>query len=658
MKKNKFLFKLLIFVAIIIHPIGLYSQEKDLEKLLELSLEELLNTQVVTASKTPQRLSEVPATVRVITAEQIKERGYLTLEEALSDLPGFQFRNIIGFNSYVFLRGVPNQNNLILVLVDGIQINELNSGGFYGGGQFNLSNVKKIEIVYGPASALYGTNAMSGIINIITNNPKDIQGGNVSVLSGNFATRNIDFRYAHYDQENDVGFSISGMFKQSDKAELRGEKGDNNWTDSMENFENDLSFDGKLIYKNFNMGLVFQDKQASRTTNYKTIGTNYLDSGTNWHIRFINGHVKYLYDRSSKWSSQSQLYYRNATVLDNTIAYILSNTGPTGGQVGYYRPNDLIGFENQFNFLPIENINIIAGIIWEEERLAEGFSKTYSGSPDIKPLAPAKPGMMTNHLTSVYIQTQYKFVKSTELTLGLRHDNSSFYGRVNTPRFGLVYNKNKLTTKLLYMEAFRAPKPWDYTYGDGNPDLKPETMRSMELSMAYVFTENFIANLTFYKNYVKELLTKEGNRWVNGSKLNTDGFEAGLDYVRGKIKSYFNYTYNLSNYEYGDKVPEVGNNNANIGILYAFTNKIKLNIRGNYLGKRKNVKTIISTGNDYIDAAFVVHSTLSVLDYKNFDFHLIAKNLLDNEYYHTSNRPPDRYRQPQRSIMLRAEYKF
>ena len=243
--------------------------------------------------------------------------------------------------------------------------------------------------------------------------------------------------------------------------------------------------------------------------------------------------------------------------------------------------------------------------------------------------------MMTNHLTSVYLQTQYKFIKSTELTLGLRHDNSSFYGTVNTPRFGLVYNRNKLTTKLLYMEAFRAPKPWDYTYEDGNPDLKPETMRSMELSVAYVFTENLLANLTLYKNYVKEKLTKEGRRWVNGGKLNTDGFEAGLDYVRGKIKSYFNYTYNLSNYEYGDKVPEVGNNNANIGILYAFTNNIKLNIRGNYLGKRKNVKTITSTGNDYIDAAFVVHSTLSVLDYKNFDFHLIAKNLLDNEYYHT-----------------------
>jgi len=652
-KQKEILLILALFLANIFPA---FSQE--VEKYFKMNIEELMNVEVVTASKKPQRLREVPATVRIITAEQIKERGYLTLEEALSDLPGFQFRNIIGFNSYVFLRGIPSQNNLIVMMVDGIQINELNSGGFYGGGQYNLSNVKRIEVVYGPASALYGTNAVSGIINIITNNPRDIQGGSASVLLGNFDTRNIDFRYGHYDKENDFGFIISGMFKQSDKADLRGAKGDNNWTANMENFEDDLSFDGKLLYKNFSMGLVFQDKQVPMTTNQKSVGTNYLDSGTNWHIRFINSHIKYVYDKSSKWSFQSQLYYRNATVMDDTIAYIRSDYGATGGQEGRSRPNSLVGFENQLNLLLIDKLNIIAGFTWEEERLAQDYSKTYSGSPDVKPPTPTKPDMMTNHLASVYFQTQYRLVKSTELTLGLRHDNSSFYGTVNTPRIGLVFNKNKFTTKLLYMEAFRAPKPWDYTYEDGNPDLESEILKSMEFSIAYSFTENFIANLSLYKNNMKGQLTKEGRRWVNGPKLNTDGFELALGYVMGKIKSYFNYTYNSSTYENRERVPEIGKNNANIGILCAITNKIKLDIRGNYIGKRKNAKTITATGSDYIDDAFIVSSNLSFLNLKGFDFQIICKNLLNTEYYHTSNRPPDRYRQPQRSILIKAEYKF
>ncbi len=157
---------------------------------------------------------------------------------------------------------------------------------------------------------------------------------------------------------------------------------------------------------------------------------------------------------------------------------------------------------------------------------------------------------------------------------------------------------------------------------------------------------------------MKGVFTKEERRWVNGPKLKTDGFETTLEYASGKIKTYFNYTYNSSRYELGEKVPEIGNHNANFGISYAFTNNIRLNIRGNYLGKRKNVKTITSTGSDYIDAAFALHFTLSVMEFKNFDFHLIVKNLLDTEYYHSLNRPPDRYRQPQRTLMLKVLYKF
>lgn len=162
------------------------------DDVLSMSLTDLMSVKVITASKTQQSINEVPSTVHVITADQIKDRGYFTLEEALSDLPGFQFRNILGFNSYVFLRGAPSQNNLILLMVDGVQINELNSGGFYAGGQFIMSDIDQIEVVYGPASALYGTNAVSGIVNIITKKPVG-KTGHVSILGGNFKTGLADF---------------------------------------------------------------------------------------------------------------------------------------------------------------------------------------------------------------------------------------------------------------------------------------------------------------------------------------------------------------------------------------------------------------------------------------------------------------------------------
>ncbi len=151
MKKRRVPLFLVFLVSIAGLP--LRAQEKSLEELLALDMTDLLKLKVVSVLKGPETINKVPATVRVITADEIRDNGYFTLEDALADLPGVQFRNILGFNSYVAMRGVPGQNNKILVLVDGIQVNELNSGGFYGGGQFNLANVDRIEVVFGPASA-------------------------------------------------------------------------------------------------------------------------------------------------------------------------------------------------------------------------------------------------------------------------------------------------------------------------------------------------------------------------------------------------------------------------------------------------------------------------------------------------------------------------
>ena len=245
-------------------------EDTSLDAMLNLSIEELADLPVTSATKTEQKRSHTPATVRVVTAREIQERGYLTLDEALADLPGIQFRNIQGFNSYVFIRGIPNQNNLILLMIDGFQMNELKSGGFYGGGQFNLANVERIEVVYGPASALYGTHAVSGVINIITKKPKDMQGARVSTLVGNFDTQSHDFSYGYYNEKHDLGLSVSGMYKQSDKADLSGSRGDDNWSDALENFEEDYSIDAKFQYKPLTLGLIAEQILTPAT---KTLGT-------------------------------------------------------------------------------------------------------------------------------------------------------------------------------------------------------------------------------------------------------------------------------------------------------------------------------------------------------------------------------------------------
>ncbi len=661
---REILFVLITSLLTIILTSKTNAQGKDslkVEDILKMSITDLMNIEVVSASKVHQQIKDVSATVQVITSDQIKERGYFTLEEALSDLPGFQFRNILGFNSYVFMRGAPSQNNLILLLVDGVQINELNSGGFYGGGQFNLSDVDRIEIVYGPASALYGTNAMSGIINIITKEDGDTNSGHISLLGGNFNTAMIDFNINNYKNENDFSYSFSGMHKTTEKANLRGAKGDYNWTDAMENFESDLSFSGKLGYKDFKAGFVLQEKRASYTTNFKSVGEKYFDRNSLWDISFLNGYLKYTHDKSDEWKFSSMLYYRNATVKPNTIADIVKASDTTSGfQIGYYRPNQLFGFENQFNFNPADELMIISGLIAEVEQLSEGFSITKSNSQYSAPPKPAKPNQLTNRLFSIYLQVQYSLIEQLSFVGGLRQDFSSYYDEVLTPRIGFIFNENDFSAKLLYEEAFRAPKPWDYNYGLGNSNLNPEKMRSIELALTYLATDNLSVGSSIYKNLIKDKLTKEfiesGDRWINKDELNTIGFELFSNYIIKNFALYANYTFTDSYDKDELNIREISRHTGNAGITYSYNSNFKINLRTNYVGKRNNPTIIKTTGSYLIDDALLLHGCFSYFDFYGFDFQLKINNILDKEYYHPSNRFEGRYRQPQRTFTFKVTY--
>jgi outer membrane cobalamin receptor len=642
-----------------------FAQDQDTlktENVLNMSLADLMNVKVVTASKTQQSIKDVAATVHVITAEQIRDRAYFTLEEALSDLPGFQFRNILGFNSYVFMRGAPNQNNLILLMVDGVQINELNSGGFYAGGQFILSDVEQIEVVYGPASALYGTNAVSGIINIITKKP-DGKSGHVSLLGGNFNTGMLDFNFKNFMASKDVGYSFSGQYKTTGKADLAGVKGDNNWTDNMDNFENDLSLSVRAEVKSFSAGIDYQEKRSSMTTNTKSLDDIYLDRNSLWDIMFLNAYVKYANNIHEKWYLNSSFYYRNATVKPNTInAVIKASDSTSGNQIGYYRPNQLFGIENQCKFKPSDRIFIICGIIGEAEDLSNGFSITNSNSQYDTPPVPSRPSMINNYLFSYYSQINYTVFEQLTFNGGIRHDFSNYYGQVFIPRIGLVYNLKKLSVKALYNEAFRSPKPWDYKYGTGNSNLKPEKMKSLEFCLSYLIMKDLNIGGSVYFNSIKDMLTKETtssiDRWINKDILNTTGFELYGNYIAGNFDVYANYTFNNS-YDQDDVlIPEISMNTANAGITYSYGQIFKINLRANYLGTRKNPSIIPSTGNDIIGDALIFSGCISYLGLNNFNLQFKMNNILNQEYYHPSNRFNGRYRQPQRTFSIIATYNF
>jgi iron complex outermembrane receptor protein len=649
--------KHLLILSFIILSLGnrfSFAQQDSID-IYELDLSQLSKIKIVSATKVSQEIKEVPASIYIITAKQIEEAGYFTLEEILGDLPGFQFRNILGLNSYVFQRGIPNQNNLTLLLIDGVMINELNSGGFYGGGQYNLSNIERIEVIYGPSSVAYGTNAVTGIINIITKSVKNARFG-INTQAGSFNTFSSAVNYCYVSKNEDFGISAAGMIKKSDKADLRGEAGDNNWTDLMENFENDYTFDIKAEYKDFTLGTNYIYKQTSNSTIIKSIGTIYKDYGTEWNIQFVNNYIKYNKTFSDKLNFSSTLYNRNATVLANSIYYVTDTA-----QIGYYRPNNLSGIENILSFKMNDIFTINGGLIFEYEKLSEINSSSFSDSSTIKPPKPEKPNILDNYLVSMFYEPQLKLFDHLYISGGIRFDQSSVYDQIVTPRAGIMYNLKKHTLRLSYSEAYRAPKPWDYSFGLGNNDLLPEEMHSVE--GAYSFTTKFfILDIIGYKNNLKNAITKEylptGDRWINRGEINTDGAELFLRFCHKKISSFVNYTYNYSYDEIGISIPEIAKHSANAGITYSFDKHFKINLRANYSGKKENPKEIESTNSIYIDPYLIFHGSISIVELNGFTVQFSIKNILNQEYYHTSNRMPDRYRQPQRTILLSVGYKF
>jgi outer membrane receptor protein involved in Fe transport len=456
-----------------------------------------------------------------------------------------------------------------------------------------------------------------------------------------------------------TGLSFSGTMNRSDRYDMGGSRGDGNWSAGMENSEENWAFDGKLSRGRLELGVVVQDKRASRTTNTVSEGTDLLDFGTAWHIRFANAWLKLVHSAHADRRAESRLYYRSSTVMDDTVSEVYDLTA-SSGQVGQYRPGELWGLESRADLRLSDPLELTAGVVLEHERLATDFSTTYSGSPLVRPAAPATPDMTRSDLLTLYAQAHYGLARDLSLTAGMRRDDSGCYGEVYTPRGGLVYSRDALSLKALYGEAFRAPKPWDYSYGAGNNSLKPEKLRSLELAGTYAFSRGLLASLSAYRNELEGLLVLDGtaDRWINSGEISTAGLEARLEFSRGRVKGYVNHSFQDSEDENGEHTAEIGMHNSGAGLTCDLGRSVKLDVSARRYGSRKNPQAIAAAGGDRVNSAFVADATLSFLRVGDLDLRLMGKNIFNETWYHTSNRPPDRYVQPGRRFFAEARLAF
>lgn len=286
----KFLLKLWLFFSIVIYPLKAenvyYSPDDssnvilDNNDLLNMSLEELMNINVYSVSKKAEKASQTPATVIVITSDDIKMRGYTDLEQIFHDLPGFDISRGNG-NDYstIYQRGYRSQNiDRTLLLIDGVEDNDIWKGNVWLSRQYALSNIDRIEVIYGPASTMYGANAFAGVINIITKNPEANTKNKPTSVSGSlgFGSWNTFFADITYSQKlsEATSLQITGRYFNSDEMDLS----------KYPDFDYNLDYGDVFVYNDDFYKKKLTVSKAKNATLFKTLMSKSAFLGTYYTV--------------------------------------------------------------------------------------------------------------------------------------------------------------------------------------------------------------------------------------------------------------------------------------------------------------------------------------------------------------------------------------
>jgi len=268
-----------IYFILLIFPIFAFSQDiYTVEELRAMSLEELMQVEITTASKQEQNINEAPTKVTVITADNIKSWNALTIGDVLRFVPGFFSQSFNGNRHIIANRGFFETGlakGAYLLLIDGRKSNNIDFG--YADLLMPVHNVKQIEIIHGPGSALYGANAFLGIINIITKNSADL---NDNINTTNIQTNYQIGQYEHFNTDLSFGRQLSDDFEIFSSLQYNAQNNQANKyyginslsTDVLAESDSDqrIGFDlfFKLRYKNFNFSSGYNKQKLHDPVSY------------------------------------------------------------------------------------------------------------------------------------------------------------------------------------------------------------------------------------------------------------------------------------------------------------------------------------------------------------------------------------------------------
>jgi iron complex outermembrane receptor protein len=530
---------------------GIAQQGNQDTDLSEVSLEELSNIQVYSASKHMQSASEAPASVTVVTADEIQKYGYRTLADILQNTRGFYVTNDRDY-SFVGVRGfgrLGDSNNRILVLIDGHRINDNVFGEPYLGTEFlvDVDLIERVEIIRGPSSSLYGADAFFAVINVITRKPPQLKGVELSFAPASFGT--YDGRASYGGRYRGIDMLLSGTFYNSQGQTLFYPQFDSPATNygmtrntDYESFQHILA---TISFRGFTLQGLFSARDKGVPTAY--YGALFNDPRTQNYDYHQYLDLSYQHSIGEKWDLTARTSYDQAR-LQAPVAY---STGLPDGSTTV----DTYSFRGAWS----DSEAKLSTTLLEKHKITVGTEITDNVRQDqgdyaaLSNVFVADPASSTSW--ALYGQDEFAIIHNLTLSAGLRYDRYSNFGGTTNPRLGLIYHPFHPTTlKLLYGTAFRAPEPFeltpDFALFDNNLRLKPETIRSVEGVVEQTFGQHLTLSGSVFHNRISDLITLEPNPsdghtlYENFERADATGVEVELDgHLASGVQGKASYTY-------------------------------------------------------------------------------------------------------------------
>lgn len=506
----------------------------DLMKLSEqmgVSVNDLLTMKITISSKTKQTSRESPSIVSIVTADEIKNSGARDLIDILSMVPGFHFGydldGVIGISG----RGNWGHEGKILILLDGQEMNENFYSTYQFGNRIPVDQIKRIEIIRGPGSSIYGGYAELGVINIITKEASDIKGITVGTASGLMSrgTLRNDFTLATGQKFNDLEYTLSGYYSYGHRSNATYTYSDNEHFYDMAKDAGVIAskyFNSSLSYKNLKMRFIYND--------YKTQAFDYLGLPFDYFTDYLS-EVKY------DWQCSDKLVITPKINIKKQIPWRMSYSG---ADTSYYYNKSNIRYSGNINaqYEPIEKINVVYGIEWLNDRAKDLLSDTSSYFNN------GKKAIAYNNIAT-YLQCIVK-TRFVNINIGGRYDKHNQYGSNFSPRLGITKVFNKLHFKVLYSKAFRAPAIENINI---NPDIKPELTSVTEFETGYQFNKSLFLTANIFDVSIKNPIVydyiDQNEVYTNFKSTGTRGFEVECRFVkrRGYITANYSFYYSSDN---------------------------------------------------------------------------------------------------------------